>query len=374
MSEETTPPANSRGEKPSINAQTTGNNSPAIGRVEGNFTYNAGLNREELVSAVQEAMRREKEKHGPEYAKEFPMGYALFTLSGETKQVIPFQDGYGRIVVVDWNPAGFVIDKNKIILTLPDILICNVSFGNVSISINRRVGSYTEIAIDMTDGVGLHFRRVHITSPDRRFIISGHVDSNKHDPYLVLAARVVRSDQYGEVILLGIKREGRDVPSLFQSDNLPTLIPDGRTMIGPFMRGEPTHLIQQCDEMWAQHTAGNHTEAFDIATRCVDFLELGIQMQRFATSNYLTTVQCAYVYWMASVCATSARKHDFSLQWARMALAHVDDMDRQIALVCALRNNNLIDEEAKFVAKIMAGPTEYAKEFKQRLDALIEVD
>src|SRR5437763_1574092 len=92
--------------EPTINVVTSGNNAPAVGKVEGDLTINLQLAPGDLQKALQ-GMSDLANRRSDEFSKEFPLGYALFTLAGDKNPVIPFQDTKGNEIVVYWGPAQF---------------------------------------------------------------------------------------------------------------------------------------------------------------------------------------------------------------------------------------------------------------------------
>lgn len=98
----------------------------------------AGMARiEKRLDDIQSKMANVKKQSGPDFAKKYPMGYAIF--SARWTEVIPFNDPSGTLKL-DWKEARVSATNEKISLLLPRFEAAGNTWVGPTITIPNRAG------------------------------------------------------------------------------------------------------------------------------------------------------------------------------------------------------------------------------------------
>ena len=203
---------------PAVNISTSGSNSPAAATTGNNSpitqttTVNNGLSKDEMkamiADALKKAMQKENDENGLEFAKEFPLGYALFAAAPSSPKIIlPFSGITEKQMNINWENTRSDWIGEKIKIRLPDVTIgygqSPFRFINVVITVPRKVG--VRVGYDFAPYHGVVENSIMEPAP-------AAFDSPDHHaiyglkfahPTVTLFVEIIRSRSDGVIALLG---------------------------------------------------------------------------------------------------------------------------------------------------------------------------
>jgi hypothetical protein len=153
---------------------------------------------ESKLDAVYQILASVDKSFRPEFEKEFPLGYAVFTFLGPDV-VVPFT--LSKDIKFDWTKCSVNISANGTSVILPDITTTNglFTYENV-VALPRKVGARSEFHISPSSGASNLIGNVF--SSNDKDSSSFYLSRN---PTTTLTILIVQSAKYGPVLLIGLK-------------------------------------------------------------------------------------------------------------------------------------------------------------------------
>lgn len=135
----------------------------------------------------------------PEYANEFPYGYTLFTLAGNYT-VPPIIEGYTPLGL-NWETFKVVTTTKRMEVILPDISVEGGGFVSFSsaVFLRREIGAEFKILYDPEDIQDRGFQTINNVYVGNISVVLSR------KPTVAAVVRVVESQRFGYVVLLGLK-------------------------------------------------------------------------------------------------------------------------------------------------------------------------
>lgn len=132
-------------------------------------------------------------------------------------------------------------------------------------------------------------------------------------------------------------------------------LPDGRSMFGNYISGQPSTLLSECNLMLELYRKKEFEKAFESASKAIELYESSELALRnvgaaIVTGGNITEESVATLYSVGSELAQRREKHETALKWARKAVSTVATPQRRALLVTTLLNFNGQEEAQKIMA------------------------
>ena len=131
-------------------------------------------------------------------------------------------------------------------------------------------------------------------------------------------------------------------------------LPDGRSMFGNYISGQPSALLDEGNLMMELYRKKEFDKAFDSATKAIDLYESSELALRNAgavieTGGTITQESAATLYSVGSELAQRKGQNELALKWARKAVSIIPTPQRRALLVTTLFNFNGQEEAQKII-------------------------
>jgi hypothetical protein len=110
----------------------TGNGKINVG-ADSNAVYDAAF------KGAQDAMKQLNDEKGPEFSKQFPLGYVIFTIT-QTKEIVPIQFP-NKDVTADWEKSYIEMTQDSIVVHFANVKFQSVTIPNMTVDLPRQEGA-----------------------------------------------------------------------------------------------------------------------------------------------------------------------------------------------------------------------------------------
>lgn len=140
-------------------------------------------------------------------------------------------------------------------------------------------------------------------------------------------------------------------------------LPDGRSMFGNYITGQPDLLLSECNQMLTLYAKKEFDKAFDTANKAIELYEASeAQLSgigaAIVTGGSINNEGVATLYGVGAELAQRKGKHDVALKWARKSVAAIATPQSRGFLVTALLNSNGQEEAQKIIGDALKNNSE----------------
>lgn len=132
-------------------------------------------------------------------------------------------------------------------------------------------------------------------------------------------------------------------------------LPDGRSLFGHIISGEPTIVIAGHEQARRLFEAGDNAAALEYSTNAIDAYEEAEQVPHSLSSGDLPPQNVAKLYMLGAVVATEERELELALEYAEKAVAAEQSPKFQAVLAVALHNIGRVAEAIEAINAAITG-------------------
>ena len=151
-------------------------------------------------------------------------------------------------------------------------------------------------------------------------------------------------------------------------------LPDGRSMFGNYISGQPDVLLSECNLMLGRYAKKEFEKAFDSANKAIELYEASELALRgvgavIVTGGSINIEGVATLYGVGAELAQRNGKPDLALKWSRKAVATIPTPQNRALLVTTLLNYKGQEEAQKIIADAQKGDS---ADDKKLIELLLE--
>ena len=130
-------------------------------------------------------------------------------------------------------------------------------------------------------------------------------------------------------------------------------LPDGRTLVGDFISGTPTIVLEEHEKARRLFTAGDSSAALEYSQKAIKAYEDTKQVPHVMSSGDLSPENAGKVYMLGASIAQRLQRDELALEYATKAVETQPSAEHQAILATALFNVGKVDEAIAAINKVV---------------------